>query len=355
MSDTTEDLLLRRSKRIFAVDRRNWNAACNLGMNEAVCYLVIASGTGGDQRTSSWSATAIEKYMGIHHRRATTAIQRLEAEKLVAVVKNGSFRRYSLQPACAVPSVIKRATAGQRRTPAQQQEIVERLLLPEWIWLPNSLIQGAADETSPVKLLRQSQNLNALRLFINFYYHHDLTADHGIDWRIRSGVREEYTRKEIGHHGNHKIWAFKPLQYNVSTITDFYFDEFWDCFHLLKEAGLIEFVAHLVEGDSDDAEIIHPLPYPDTGETGEQEITKQAIGAARLMAPYFKDKSTMLAPVLSRLANVQMVGIARLKYRPQTTKTAEWLSNAAEWKKYASGYEAMAAQIEDSGIKVASR
>jgi hypothetical protein len=36
----------------FAVDRRAWALVCGLGMNPAVAYLVLAHGTGGDNRTS---------------------------------------------------------------------------------------------------------------------------------------------------------------------------------------------------------------------------------------------------------------------------------------------------------------
>ena len=49
----------------FQIDRRTWARVCDLGMNPAAAYLVQASGTGGDNRTTSWSTNAIEKYTGI--------------------------------------------------------------------------------------------------------------------------------------------------------------------------------------------------------------------------------------------------------------------------------------------------
>ncbi|MGI4945575.1 MAG: hypothetical protein ACRYHQ_34270, partial [Janthinobacterium lividum] len=62
----------------FAVDRRAWHLVCDLGMNAAVAYLVTARGTGGDNRTTKWSAHAIETRTGISRSRAQAAISALE-------------------------------------------------------------------------------------------------------------------------------------------------------------------------------------------------------------------------------------------------------------------------------------
>jgi hypothetical protein len=40
----------------FRIDKRLWAAACDLGINPAVAYLALACGTGGDNRTTAWSA-----------------------------------------------------------------------------------------------------------------------------------------------------------------------------------------------------------------------------------------------------------------------------------------------------------
>ena len=60
----------------FAVDKRSWVAACDLGMQAAVAYLVLATGTGRDNRTS-WSTNAIERCTGIGRKRAKAAIGKL--------------------------------------------------------------------------------------------------------------------------------------------------------------------------------------------------------------------------------------------------------------------------------------
>src|SRR3712207_50432 len=74
----------------FAVDRRAWARVCGLGMNPAVAYLVLARGTGGDNRTTKWSAKAVKKYTEISRSRAPLAIAELERAKAVVktVVRN---------------------------------------------------------------------------------------------------------------------------------------------------------------------------------------------------------------------------------------------------------------------------
>ncbi|WP_412063753.1 hypothetical protein [Rhizobium sp. SYY.PMSO] len=342
----------------FAIDRRTWKAACSLGMNEAVCYLVIAAGTGADQRTSSWSATAVEKYTGIHHRRAAAAITSLLKAELLTVEKRGKLRKYFLRPAGEVPSIITKVIASTKRPKAACEELLDKLANPEWIWLPNSIVEGAGDETPPVKLLRQAQDMDALWLFIELYFHHDLAGSGGIEWRNGIGIRQPFTRKEIGQYGIYKILTFHPdpdASAQTFKSVPYWFEGFWDSWRLLVNAGLVEFVAHLVESDDPTAEIIHPLPL-DSGEPGEMEITIAAIEAGRRMAPFFDDVATMLVPVSKLRPKAQVVGIARMKYRPRTARTAEWLSNADEWKKTAMAFEELARTAAgDSGIKVVSR
>jgi hypothetical protein len=55
---------------------------------------------------------------------------------------------------------------------------------------------------------------------------------------------------------------------------------FWAALEVLTSTGQAEFVAHVVEGDSALAEILHPLAI-DNGEEGERVITyagEQAVG-----------------------------------------------------------------------------
>ena len=87
----------------FAIDRRAWAIVCTLGMAAAVSYLVLSRGSGGDQRTTSWSINAIEKYTGIGRPRAQAAVKALERAGLVRLVQKGSRPRYYIVPAHEVP------------------------------------------------------------------------------------------------------------------------------------------------------------------------------------------------------------------------------------------------------------
>src|ERR1035441_4186531 len=61
----------------FRVDRRTWGALCELGMNPAVAYLVLAQGTDANNRLTHWSVTSLKTYAGISWERGKPAIARL--------------------------------------------------------------------------------------------------------------------------------------------------------------------------------------------------------------------------------------------------------------------------------------
>src|SRR4051812_3723989 len=61
----------------FAVDQRTWAKLQAIGMNEAVAYLVLAQGTGGNHKSTSWSVNALKTYAGISLERGKAAIESL--------------------------------------------------------------------------------------------------------------------------------------------------------------------------------------------------------------------------------------------------------------------------------------
>src|SRR4051812_32088426 len=74
-------------------------------MNAQIAYLVLARGTGGDNRTTKWSVNAVEKYTGISRSRAAAAITQLEGAK--AIVRDPASKRdrpkYRIGPAHEIP------------------------------------------------------------------------------------------------------------------------------------------------------------------------------------------------------------------------------------------------------------
>jgi hypothetical protein len=67
----------------FAIDRRTWAEVCKLGLYEAVAYLVLAQGTAGNNRSTSWSATSLKKYADVSWERGKPAIERLQLAGLI--------------------------------------------------------------------------------------------------------------------------------------------------------------------------------------------------------------------------------------------------------------------------------
>ncbi len=244
----------------FAVDRRAWARVCRLGMNPAAAYLVLARGTGGDNRTTKWSTNAIERYTGISRSRAAQAIADLEQDK--AVVRDPASKRdrpkYKVAPAHEIPGCEgfppPALSPGQQRVfdqlgddwtvvpngikPKQREEhdrwhsrspreVADELVRlgravlgtdvavppwedalryravaydaegaakPDWIWLPNALVDGAAGETAPVELVRQTGSAPTLRLFVDLYAAQNLDEDGGVHFRH---IRQEYERHKV--------------------------------------------------------------------------------------------------------------------------------------------------------------
>ena len=199
----------------FAIDRRAWALVCGaadelgLGMNAAVAYLALARGTGRDNRTTTWSVNAIEERF-LSRGRAQKAIDDLKTAGVVRQTGfGGKATRYELVPAHEIPGaegcrepltgeerfLLNRlhlapgdrltvpragtaATWGTTQPLAVAQSLVakeyarevapeafevvpydaEAEAEPDWIWLPNELVDGIAGEVAPpVELVRQGR------------------------------------------------------------------------------------------------------------------------------------------------------------------------------------------------------
>jgi hypothetical protein len=72
----------------FAVDRVVWSPVCKLGsINAAVAYLVLARGTGGDNRTTSWSVMMADAKADEFTTRMFDAINGMMLDMLAAVAR----------------------------------------------------------------------------------------------------------------------------------------------------------------------------------------------------------------------------------------------------------------------------
>jgi hypothetical protein len=407
------------SEGFFRVDRRAWAYVCKLGMNAAVAYLVIGSGTRGAQRNSRWSTHAIEVRTGISRARAAEAIQKLEWAGVIRRDPDSkpSSPRYTLRhpheirrcegyvPALSreeqdfhtllgenwveVPSSIDPGDPDDQEnwdrwmteTPLRQAELLvlsghaERYpgggryralqsnvaTKPDWIFLPNSLIEGIAEEVAPVELVRQTADVATLRLLVDLYRVHHLYQDGGIHF---SRLSKRYDRYRVGYWGQFAVWGFKPIRAGslvqasllaeVGGVHDTEAQQqaalraFRGCLERLLQLGLVQWIDHLVYTDNDEGEILHPLPLRPTDRAVEHQLTTAARRVAEVMLSsrklaWAESKGFVaLVPVKRHIEAVQLVGIARLRYRPWTAPTKAFVDRDQEW-------QAITRQFQDLG------
>jgi hypothetical protein len=181
----------------FVVDRRSYAEACKLGLNPAVAYLAIARGAGGRPK-SLWSVDAVERYTGISRPKAKLAIKTLIDAGLLTLERARTRPLYGivygivathLLPGLAISAddrivlgLIEQGTSVHipRKQLETAKDLARRGLFisekgaygssayfsrkvsedhfsaeAQHVWLPNTIVDGAADETPPLALLRQ--------------------------------------------------------------------------------------------------------------------------------------------------------------------------------------------------------
>ena len=314
--------------------------ACNLGINPVAAFLVLAHGTGGDNTSTKWSAEAAADRPGTRWTTAKTAIAQLAASRLVTI------RKGSTRPAYAL---------AKKGTP---------------IWLPNALVDGAASEVPPVAHLRQTQDPLALRLFVELYGEQNLRDDGGVKPSV---IWMAYERERIGQRGAHVVWRFHGGRQWVSWSSDVTkphsvrltveerqagkdrAEDFFRRLGHIQSLGLFEWVPYLFDGPH--GEPIHPLNRHGAIEEEAALYAACAETAARCLTDaqhaYAVDKGGYLVPVPKHIERAQLIGVARLRYRPHTRLTAAWWADhTAKCRAYAERYAAIAADeaAEDRAV-----
>ena len=367
----------------FAIDHRCWARVCDIGVNAATAYLVLARGTGRDQGQTAWSVSAIENYTGISRSRARIAIQALQQAGLISQIRTGNHPLYKMTTWAqvakreanldGVPLSKLLHRGGKALQKLLRSGVLEQgedgVLRPpkaEWIFLPNEIVTGAAEETPPLELLRQCQDTMTLRLFVDFYRSQNLREDGGIN---RKCTYWKYVRCKVGQRGPFTVWGFSrgnrivrwsdatlPHRRDENDLTDEEIEagenqgvDFFARTNLLADLGLIEWIPYLFESDGDDAEIIHPLWTENTTRKSIENRIGFAAHEAALSLLSEKQKSWVyseafiVVPVPRHWAKVQVIGIARLRYRPKTSMTAAWWADLqTKGDEYVRGYEEIA-------------
>jgi hypothetical protein len=371
-----------RTGEFFTIDRRCWARVCALGIDVATAYLVLARGSARDNRTSAWSINAIETYTGIGRKTAGAAIAVLKAERLIDQVADGTRPRYALRSAREVPGtaayprqaiftgeqsaydrirqdgyvrrtddravpqliakgwVVELAGGGYQALPPPSPE-------PQPIWLPNELVTGAAGETPPVERVRQTRDPLKIRLLVDLYHYHDLPGYGGVD---PSHMWQGFRRIRVGEHGEYVVWGFAPaveqaawtdlsLPHRIAPTHEQRGEGANEASHwfnrteCLANLGLFQWIPHLFEGDDPGAAPLHV--YGRGGSRRIQDVlgaAAHAAGRAMVTDGQFRwacdelGREAWLAPVLRHIDRVQLIGVARLRYRPHTRLTSAWIA-----------------------------
>jgi hypothetical protein len=368
----------------FAIDARIWAQVTTAGMNEAVVYLVLARGKGHNNKTTSWSATAVSKYAGIGWHRAKDAIMCLIASNFIRCAESHTraHPRYQLatypELLTAIPpanldllekTVLSDLRAGKQPIGKTMNKVADKLFrrgllrseqglfrLPEpvaenhddhLIWLPNTIIEGtAAGEESPLQRLRSAGCIWTLRLFVDLYSAQNLWDDGGISPQF---IFQKFERLKAGQQGAYTVWAFKPGTHNVwwrgplenhrsrRKLNPEDEHPIWPSLRLLETTGLLSYVPHVFENDTEVAEPLHAYGIAGQGEIPvEREIGTAANRAGLAMCLPERMEEAIGAgfcyfcPVVHTKPSAQMIGVARLTYRPHTRRTANWVAGLHE-------------------------
>lgn len=205
-----------------------------------------------------------------------------------------------------------------------------------------------------------------LRLFIDMYHAQNLREDGGVSRRF---MWKKYARVKVGEQAQLIVWGFASSDEWVNwesrltaphrreKLTDEEIAagknpavDFFRRTAQLSDISLIEWVPHLVESAEESGEIIHPLGI------GRSESIEDRLGLSAHEAGWalvtegqyewaINHSIHQLVPVPRHITNVQVVGIARLRYRPHTRMTAAWWAElSANAEKHLARYAAIAAR-----------
>jgi hypothetical protein len=177
----------------FAIDRGAFRCAAAGGLNAAVAHLVMARGTGPDNRTTQWSVHSIEQRTGISRPNTAKAVKDLLDRGIWKKTREGQHPIYEAVPGNqvlggpftadeqAVIAAIRKSNPVPHDSKAAVEALKARGIIrecnerrrgqsfeldtaaiaaltePLTIWVPNTLIDGVADEVPPTKNRSQQQ------------------------------------------------------------------------------------------------------------------------------------------------------------------------------------------------------
>lgn len=239
----------------FSISKEDFLRAWDLGLNPALAYLIIAQGTGGDHKTSKWSANAVNKYIGIDWKIAKKAVDKLIENGLMSNFSENSHPRYKLH-------------------------LSDK---SKMIWLPKIIMDGTNNKASAIKRLKERRDPALTRMFVLLYSHQFMPkyggVNHELLWR---NCELHHTKGLEGMDWN--CWTYEKGSITAKDLELAYeltgeeFDQsllqrrFWDRLESLEKMGLLEEVIYAID---EDEQIMFPLEGRHEHERRVKEATFQ--------------------------------------------------------------------------------
>ena len=275
----------------FAINRELLERVYELGMNPACALLVLASGSGRDNKRTSWSCNAVRKYTSIGRQRAKNAVNQLVEE-----------------------GVLEKESGRDIRNPRYTIKLDSE---DEMIWLPVTFVTGAGLETPPLERLRQTGDVQIIRLLLDVYAFCSIAEEAGLPWDVVSGKSE---RKRIGESGEFTIWGFNFAEQQVCFLTHDLVrphvlpendcSDFWRRLKTLIDLGLLQ--RSLVMFDSKDGAVLFELEDVFTGESLVERAAETCLQMLPEEYTYTLEAQEVVVPLLSHIC----APVARQLYVP---------------------------------------
>ncbi|OJY67140.1 MAG: hypothetical protein BGP16_18285 [Sphingobium sp. 66-54] len=387
----------KRRGHMFLVDVPTFAKVCSLGDADAsAAYLILAAGTGPDNRTSTWSREAINKRTALNWRKADGAMAKLEQNGLIRWLSGKGTRkpRIDLPPVETrqpmqkhVAALASRIAQGEQPRTAPEKAAATLGRQQGWlacddagVWscvpsrpakmafLPMELVGdafGATDNTATtiVDRIRKSRDPMALQLLVDLYALQDLAEQGGVDrqhyytkfdretgpatgslqlWKFERGGEWVAWNGPLDHHRREPTASEKKQGRNAGS-------DFFDRARVLADAGALEWVYYLAEDDSPTSPLIYPAAVQRHGKMVWTELESivggYATRAACALSHDAADKldyakrwencapSNFLLPADRLARQAALIGIPRLRHRARTSNASRWRQELVEGAK----------------------
>lgn len=299
--------------RFFLLDHEHWAVVAASGdLNMMCAFLVVASGTGRDQRSSKWSTGAAERYLGM--RRATG---RAAIDALFQLRVRG-------QP------LLQLAPGSMPHRP--EYLIASQTVDRPPIFLPNQLITGFVGETSVLRRIREAGDPALLRLLIDLYNHLELGLAFALDPRCLCRLPTPGTVRKIADAQEFTIYNIDEDASFCTWISDDLLRTYgekscYDYIIMLYHMGIIYTDTWLVSGHGLDP--LMPLPRTEEEDYAGVLASARAASQALLsrlgedMACRDMQAGEVWVPLYRHIAGVACVRLIRLRVEPDTAERRE--------------------------------